>query len=171
MNERREKQAKLNFDNYLRDNLLRKEKINKNILKKLIQNSIESLTTAKVLHEQHISLLWVVVTSYYSMFYIASAYVYNRGYKAQHRIVHKVINDALIVLAKKELENKYLQEYEEEKEQALAIAQSTLESIEHERVKRSTFQYEMSEELKKVKAKTSLNRAKEFVSVFRELLE
>jgi uncharacterized protein (UPF0332 family) len=51
--------------------------------------------TAQTLYADNISILWTVVTSYYAMFYMASAFVYSKGYKAGHQIVHKVINDSL----------------------------------------------------------------------------
>src|SRR5690606_7820353 len=117
--------------------------------------AIESLETANNLFTNKTSYLWTIVTSYYSMFYIASAYVYKKGYKAHHQIVHKVINDALLVLSQKELQEKYLEEYEEEKEKALSLSQQLLGTLEFERTKRSTFQYEMDVELKISKAQTS----------------
>ena len=171
MNTEREAEANKNFMRYLADSLLKKETVNSEILQKLEQNAIESLETANNLFTNRISYLWTIVTSYYAMFYIASAYVYKKGYKVQHQIVHKVINDALIVLSQKELQEKYLEEYEEEKEKALSLSQQLLNSLEFERTKRSTFQYEMDAELKSSKAQTSLTRAKEFVAIFRELLQ
>jgi uncharacterized protein (UPF0332 family) len=171
MNTNREQQAHVNFTKYVKDSLLKKEKTNPRILERLEQNAIESLEVANNLFSNKTSFLWTIVTSYYAMFYIASAYVYQKGYKAQHQIVHKVINDALIVLSQKELQEKYLKIYEEEKEKALALSQQLLENLEFERIKRSTFQYEMDAELKISKAQTSLNRAKEFVSIFRELMD
>lgn len=171
MNTKREQEAHANFTQYLAKCFLKKEKPNPHVLQKLEQNAIESLETANNLFSNKISYLWTIVTSYYAMFYIASAYVYRKGYKAQHQIVHKVVNDALIVLSQKELQKKYLEEYEEEKEKALSLSQQLLDTLEFERTKRSTFQYEMDVELKISKAKTSLNRAKDFVTVFRELLQ
>lgn len=163
-------EAKRNLDQYLKDQLLRKEQVDATILEKFEQNAIESLTTAKALFDENISLLWTIVTSYYAMFYIASAYVYKRGYKAQHKIVHKIINDALIVLSKEELQYTLLKDYEEEKIKALQIAEQLLDSFEYERSKRSSFQYEMTLEMKKAKAGTSLKRAQYFVEVFRRML-
>jgi predicted nucleic-acid-binding protein len=56
------------------------------------------------------------------MFYIACAYLYKKGYKTSSERVHQVINDALIALCRKELEQSFLEEYEEEKERALATS-------------------------------------------------
>lgn len=171
MDEKRLIEAKNNFDKYLEDSILKKEKIDLEILKRFEENATESLVCAKTLFSEEISLLWTVVTSYYAMFYIASAYVYKKGYKAQHKIVHKVINDALIVLSKNSLESELIAEYEEEKDKALSIAENLLDSFEYERSKRSTFQYEMDKSLKKSRAKTSLERAQKFVKIFRKMLE
>ena len=92
------------------------------------------------------------------------------GYKSQHQIVHKIINDSLIVLAKDKLEKHYFKEYEEEKNKALSASESLLDSYEYERIKRSRFQYETTEDIKRSKALTSLNRAKKFVLVLRKLI-
>jgi uncharacterized protein (UPF0332 family) len=162
--------AKNNFDMYLQEGLLKKEKVNPNILKRLENNAVESLVAAKEVFDNKISLLWTVVTSYYAMFYIASAFIYTKGYRAQHKIVHKVVYDALVVLSKNELEKNLLEEYAEEKDKALSIAEQLLDSFEYERAKRASFQYEMTSELKESRAKTSLERAQRFVEVFRVLL-
>ncbi|MGE0792784.1 MAG: HEPN domain-containing protein [Candidatus Woesearchaeota archaeon] len=170
MDKTRIEQAKNNFNNYLNEELLKKSKFNPNIFEKLEQNSIESLEVANKLFNENISYLWVVVSSYYSMFYIANAYIYKKGYKIQHKLVHKVVSDTLIVLAKDDLILKLIKEYEEEQENALSIAETLIETFEYERTKRAIFQYEMTEDLKKSKAKTSLDRAKNFVEIFRKLL-
>ena len=159
-----------NFNKYLDEELIKKVDFQNIIFEKYYENSLESLRVANNLFQNKTSFLWVIVTSYYAMFYIASAYVYKKGYKASHQIVHKVINDALIFLAKDELELKFLKEYNEEKEKALSIAEQLLDDFQYERAKRSSFQYEMNKELKESRARTSLNRAKNFIEVFRELL-
>ena len=135
-----------------------------------LKNSAESLNVANELFKNKTSSLWVVVSSYYSMFYIASAYIYKKGYKAGSEIVHQVINEALIGFSKNDLEKHFLEEYEEEKEKALSASSNLLDSYEFERTKRSRFQYETTEEIKESKAKTSLERAKNFVAVMRQLL-
>lgn len=163
-------EANKNFKQYIEDYLLKKVDFNEHIYNKFYENSLESLRVASKINEEGISPLWVIVSSYYSMFYIASAYIYKKGYKAQHKIVHKIVNDTLIVLAKDELTAQMIKEYEEEKDKALSIAENILDSLEYERAKRSMFQYEMTEDLKESKSKTSLKRAKEFVSVFRKVL-
>lgn len=68
--------------------------------------------------------IWVVVISYYSMFYIANAVLLELGYKTGDKVVHKVTNDALIVLVMDKLKKGLLEEYETAKEDALEIASS-----------------------------------------------
>ena len=171
MNDERLKVAELNFNQYLVDGLIKKSNYDSNIYNKLYENSLESLRVANNLFTNKISFLWVIVSSYYSMFYIASAYIYKKGYKVQHKIVHKVVNEALIKLSFNDLKLRILEGYEEEKEKALSIAENLIDNFEYERSKRSSFQYEMTADLKESKANTSLKRAKEFVGIFREMLE
>ncbi|MFW6449956.1 MAG: hypothetical protein ACOCZ6_02785 [Nanoarchaeota archaeon] len=158
-----------NFRKYIEDGLIKKERFNKDIYTRLYENSMESLQVANNLYQENLSFLWTIVASYYSMFYIASVFVYKKGYKAKGRIVHKVINDALVVLSKHELEEKFIQYYWQEREKALELSQTLLDNFGYERAKRAQFQYEMTSKLKKAKAKTSLARAKEFVEVFRTI--
>ena len=87
------------------------------------------------------SALWVIITAYYSMFYIANAVIYKLGYKTGHKIAHKVTADALIVFARNKLKEALLENFESEKEQALAISDSQMENFDFERTKRARFQY------------------------------
>ena len=143
-----------------------------------IQNSDLSLQTAQKLlsleTKEYLPYLWVIVTSYYSMYYISNAVLLNLGYKIGDKISHKVTSDALIVFARNKLNKKFLEEYEDSQQDALElISQKTddlLKSIEYEREKRSKFQYQMDETIKKEKALTSLERAKEFVFEMKKLL-
>lgn len=164
------KLAEDNFRRYLRDNLIKKQEFQELIYRTYFNNSLESLKVAEELSKNKTSHLWVVVSSYYSMFYMAGAYIYKKGYKASHDIVHQIINEALIVLARHDLEKHFLEEYEEEKLKALSASQSLLDVYESEKLKRSEFQYETTGEVKESKAKTSLERAKNFVAVMRQIL-
>ena len=139
MDEKRIKIAENNFRNYLRNNLIKKVKFEDIIYQTYLRNSLESLKVANELFKNKTSSLWVVVSSYYSMFYIASAYTYKRGYKPGGEIVHQIINEALIVLARHNLERHFLEEYEEEKEKALIVSSNLLYKYESEKVKRSMF--------------------------------
>ncbi|MFH1359245.1 MAG: hypothetical protein ABIH37_05125 [archaeon] len=119
--------------------------------------------------------LWVVICSYYSMFYIANAVLLDLGYKIGGKIVHKVTSDALIVLILNRLKKELLEEYEKIRDDALEIASTKAEEIiknyDFEKDKRSQFQYDMSEAVKEQKAITSLRRAKEFVFEMKKLLK
>ena len=105
------------------------------------------------------------------MFYIACAYIYKRGYKSKGEIVHQVINESLVILARNDIEKHFLEEYEEEREKALSASENLLKDYEYEKAKRSRFQYETTEEIKESRAKTSLERAKNFIAVIRQLLK
>lgn len=171
MDEKRIKIAENNFKNYLRERKIKKVlKVNKIVFNTYLRNSYESLRVADELFNNKSSSLWVVVTSYYSMFYIACAYLYRFGYKVGGEIVHQVVNESLIVQARHKIKNYLLECYSEEKDKALIVVDNYLDSYERERAKRSSFQYETTEEIKESKARTSLNRAKEFVELVRGLL-
>jgi uncharacterized protein (UPF0332 family) len=170
MDEKRLKTAEANFSSYLRDRLIKKADFEEVVFRTYLNNALESLKVADELLKNKTSSLWVVASSYYSMFYIACAYIYKRGYKSGGEIVHQVINETLIVLARHDLEKHFLEEYEEEKEKALSASGNLLKDYELEREKRAAFQYETTEKIKEAKAKTSLERAKSFVEIIRQLL-
>ena len=98
LDEKRIKEAERNVRNYLEEGLLKRTtEFNKDILNTYKRNSKESLEIANFLSKNNRSPLWVIVCSYYSMYYIANAVLYNIGYKVGERISHKVTSDALIV--------------------------------------------------------------------------
>lgn len=104
------------------------------------------------------------------MFYIANAVLYKLGYKVGSKIAHKVTADALIVYIKNKLTSNLLEDYEIANEEAMAISDNIMQNFDLERLKRSKFQYETTEEIKQGKAETSLNRAKEFIAEMEKLL-
>lgn len=163
-------EAKNNVNNYLREGMLEKKLFKPLVFDTYIRNHRQTLNVAKELHKQELSPLWVIVTSYYSMFYIANAVLYNLGYKTGHRIAHKVTAEALIVFARGRLKDALLENFETAKEQALAISDSQMENFDFERTKRARFQYETTEEIKFSKAETSLKRAEEFSMEMEKLL-
>ena len=172
MDEKRINLAESNFRSYLQEGKIKKvAKINPLIYETYLRNSRESLTVANQLFQSRTSSLWVVVTSYYSMFYIACAYLYSLGYKSGENIVHQVVNEVLIVHSRHKIKNHILENYNEEKEKALIIVDSYLENYEREKSKRATFQYETTENIKESKAQTSLIRAKEFLTLMEEMLQ
>jgi len=172
MDEKRVKQAENNFKNYLKDGkIIEIGKTNSLIYETYLRNARESLSVANLLFKNNSSSLWVVVSSYYSMFYIACAYLYKLGYQTKHEIVHQVVNEALIVQGRHKIKNHLLKAYEMEKDEALSISDNYLSSYGFEKTKRSTFQYETTENIKKSKAQTSLERAKEFLTLIESILE
>ena len=122
------------------------------------------------LFNENWSNLWVVVIGYYSMFYIANALIYKLGYKVGSKVAHKVTSDALIVFVRNKLKDHLIEDYELASSEALAISDNFLQNYDFERVKRSVFQYESTEEVKAAKAKTSLDRAEEFSKEIEKLL-
>lgn len=172
MDEKRIRQAEDNFNRYLQEGKIKKvPQVNDIIYDTYLRNGRESLKVASQLFQAKTSSLWVVVTSYYSMFYMACTYLYSLGYKSGDEIVHQVVNEALIVQGRHKIKNHILESYSEEKEKALIIVDSYLEDYGKERVKRSTFQYETTEEIKESKAQTSLTRAREFLTLMEEILQ
>jgi len=174
MDEEKKKQAKQNFDKYLQDGLLKKEK-NKTAKDMYVKNAELSLNLAEECMNSALRpYLWVVVISYYSMFYIANAVLLHLGYKIGNKVVHKVTSDALIVLVMNKIKKGLLEEYEDIKKDALEIASVKSEEIiafySNEMDKRSRFQYDMTETIQEQKAKTSLKRAKEFMFEMKKLL-
>src|SRR4030043_644868 len=111
IDKKRVEEAKNNFDNYLREGLIKKEK-NEAAFNTYIKNSDLSLKLAeKLINDELKPYLWVIVCSYYSMFYIANAVLISLGYKTSHKIVHKVTSEALIVLVMNKLKRELLEEY------------------------------------------------------------
>src|SRR3989344_1055948 len=144
------------------------------ILETYQRNYQESLDVAQKLFEQNLSNLWIIVISYYSMYYITNAVLYKIGYKIGSKVSHKVTADALIVFVRNKLKKNLLEDYEQAKEEALEIigrkTDNIIESFDNEMRKRSVFQYESTEEIKKEKAKTSIERAKKFIFEMKKLL-
>ncbi|MFA4887462.1 MAG: hypothetical protein WC595_04570, partial [Candidatus Nanoarchaeia archaeon] len=169
------KGAHANFARYLEDGLLKKQ-INELAMKKYLENADLSLKAAYELMASSLKpYLWVIVVSYYAMFYSANAVLLHLGYKTQEKIAHKVTSDALIVLVLDKVKKELMEDYEAMQEDALEIANARadalIESYSLELEKRSRFQYEMLEEMKASRAQTSLKRASEFVFEMKKLLK
>ena len=134
------KEAESNVKRYLDEGLLKKINVvdyaASNILQK---NSEESLELVRIAFSKKISDLWVVVCSYYSMFYAANRLLNQYQYKVGDKIAHKVTVDALIGLMKSKIEKTYLDNYQKVEEEAGELAKintsNFLESIEYERKK------------------------------------
>ena len=84
------KEAETNVRIYSNEGLIKKEFLNTDALRVLLRNAQESIDSAEKLNSERISDLWVIVCSYYSMFYIANAILRKLGYKVGEKIAHKV---------------------------------------------------------------------------------
>lgn len=163
-------EAQKNFKRYLSEELIRKEPFKKIVFDTYIRNHSDSLIIAGKIYEEKLSNLWTVVTSYYSMFYIANAVLYKMGYKVGSKITHKVTSDALIVLIRNKLTEYLIDAYDSARTEAMALSENLLQNFDYERQKRSEFQYETTEEIARSKAKTSLRRAIEFCAEMEKLI-
>lgn len=175
IDEKRKKDAQNNFTTYLKEGLLKKEH-NDLALHKYLENAELSLRTSSELMNSSLKpYLWVIVTAYYAMFYQANAVILHYGYKTQDKIAHKVTSDALIYLVLDKLKKELLEDYEAIQQDALEIASAKAETVIElyalELDKRSRFQYNMLEQTKEAKARTSLKRAVEFVFELKKLLK
>jgi len=174
ISQKRIKQAHNNFSHYLNEGLLKKQ-ANNTAKEMYLSNAQLSLKVAeKLINDELKPFLWVIVCSYYSMFYMANAFLLHLGFKTSDAIVHKVTSDALIVLALDKLKKELIDEYEDTRDAALEIsavkAEAIIQNYDYERAKRSRFQYEMPNSVKQAKAVTSLKRAKEFLFEMRKLV-
>ena len=168
------KEAETNVRAYLNEGLIKKESPNSDVLRVLLRNAKESIDSADKLNTDRVSDLWVIVCSYYSMFYIANAVLRKLGYKVGEKIAHKVIADVLIVYARGKLKGTLIEENEDRKEEALNLARikadTLIESFDREKTKRGIIQYRTDDIDKQAKAKTSLQRAKQFLNEMQILL-
>lgn len=194
-------EAKRNVKTYIQDGLLKTgDKDAARFCDFFMANADSSLRTASILQEisdenslketlkvgsDFESYLWVIVSSYYSMFYAASAMLASQGMRATGQIVHKVTADALIhFFASNEKLAKLLEQYEEAQTVGLELvgreelmkrmqkkADELIISYEGERKKRSKFQYDIGVQAKRGYAQTSLQRARDFVFEIKKLLK
>jgi uncharacterized protein (UPF0332 family) len=194
-------EAKRNVKTYVEDGLLKTgDKDAARFVDFFMANAESSLRTASILQEisddnslkdklkvgsDFESYLWVIVSSYYSMFYAATAILSKQGIRATGQIVHKVTADALIhFFASNEKLAKLLEQYEEAQTVGLELvgreelmkrmqkkADELIISYEGERKKRSKFQYDIGVQAKRGYAQTSLERARSFVFEIRKLLK
>ena len=172
LDEQRIKKAEKNVRGYIEEGLLKKESFQKVVYAVLYRNAKESLDLAQFLLQNNKSDLWIIVTSYYAMHYVANTVLYKHGYKVGEKISHKITADALIVFVRNKLKKSLLEEYEQAQQEALARIKTDalIEKFDLERKKRSEVQYEMKEFELHGKAKTSLDRAKEFMLEMEKLL-
>lgn len=79
LSDERVKEAESCVKVYLDDGMLKKEKFRSIVFETYIRNNRESLLVSRKLFSENLSNFWVVVISYYSMFYIANALLYKLG--------------------------------------------------------------------------------------------
>ncbi len=172
LDDKRIKEAEANVREYLQSGMLKKHQFREEIITVLLNNSNDSIEIAEFLAKNKKSDLWIIVTSYYSMFYMANAVLFKIGYKVGDKIPHKVTADALIVHVRNKLKKRLLEEYEEAQNEALPgiKADTLIEEFDQERNKRGILQYETTAVEKHSKAITSLKRAKNFIFEMEKLL-
>jgi uncharacterized protein (UPF0332 family) len=198
---KRIEEAERNAKQYIDEGLLKvKDKEAPRFVGFFMKNAESSLQTASMLQEisdqqglkatlkvssDFESYLWVIVSSYYSMFYAATALLASQGIRVTGQIVHKVTGDALIhFFVSNEKLAKLLEQYEEAQAVGLELvgreelmksmqkkADELIVAYESERKKRSKFQYDIGVQAKRAYAQTSLERAKEFVFEIRKILK
>ena len=173
LDEKRIKEAEKNVRDYIESGMLKKQPFQEEIISILQNNAQESIEIAELLLKSKKSDLWIIVTSYYAMFYKANAILFKLGYKVGDKIPHKITSDALIVFVRNKLKKSILEEYEEAQNEALPgiRADTLIDEFDKERIKRSIIQYETKAIEKHAKAITSLERAKEFLFEIKKLLE
>lgn len=167
------------YDEALKTGKIKKSKDNEKFSRFFFQLSQKSLSTAGILYEisendekkkslgidkTHDSYLWVIVSSYYSMFYMASALIAKKGVKVGEESTHKNVKNTFLRLY---IENGFLErnlgiDYNECKEMA--------EDLMRERDKRSKYQYDVGQSVLIKDAKTSLLRARNFFEKTRSLV-
>jgi uncharacterized protein (UPF0332 family) len=201
INKERIDEAKRNVKQYIEDGLLKiNDKDAARFADFFMANAESSLRTASILQEisdedtlketlkvgsDFESYLWVIVSSYYAMFYAATAILAKQGIKASGQIVHKVTADALIHFFWSNTKlAKLLEQYEEAQTVGLELvgreelmkkmqkkADELIVSYESERKKRSKFQYDIGIQAKRGYAQTSLERARTFVFEINKLIK
>lgn len=173
-----------------------------------IKNAKDSLDSAKVLFDVSVNdktknalgipnfngFLWVINSSYYSMFYMARALLESIGVKIKSdESVHFLVFNALVYYfySTGKLEKHFIEDFENAQEESSEIlgkekvnspgiskfpsqaqekAKEMISDYSSEKEKRARFTYETGEIAMKSKAETSLNRAKKFNEEVRKIL-
>ena len=165
-----------------------KKENNKKLVDFYIENSLVSLNTAKLLDSvsNDVSIkkkfdfiddsfeahLWIINTSYYSMFYMAGALLAKIGVKVKSSIgIHSKTFQAFVYYfyLSNKIAKQYVEEFKEAQEESQELlglmqkkAKELMVKYDFEMDKRAKFTYNIGLKAKEDKAKTSLNRAIEF---------
>lgn len=191
LDEKRIKESKKRVEQWLTTGDIVKEKTGK-FAAFFLKNAQDSFNTAQLLYTistkpdlqkatgfpDFNGFLWVINSSYYSMFYMARALLESTGVKIKTDYsVHMVTYDALIAYfyATGKIEKEFIEEFQEasiEAEESLGKekAKALMEEYFSEREKRSRFTYEMGEIAMQNKAQTSLDRARRFNETIRKMI-
>ncbi len=147
-------------------------------------NALYDLSTDKDMQEKtgyfdFDGFLWVVNSCYYSMFYMARAFLESEGIKIKSQLsIHAITFDSVInfFYVNNKLEKKLIEDLAESLEEASEIlgkekADLLMEDYLFEKGKRATFTYKTKETVLKSKAKTSLDRARRFNLELRKIIQ
>ena len=192
LDEKRIKEIENRIKNFLSDGTIQKTK-KAEYVDFFLGNARKSLQSASFLHdgttnkdlqeaygfEGFDGSLWIINSSYYSMFYMARALLASECIKIKTDMsIHSVTFDALVYYfyLTGKLERKLVEDFIEAKEEAAEIlgkekAKMLVEDYFYEKQKRASFTYEMGVIAMQNKAQTSLERAKRFNEEIRKIVE
>ena len=157
-----------------------------------LKNAKDSLDSAKILLDLSLNektknslgmpdfngFLWVINSSYYSMFYMARTLLESIGVKIKtEESMHFLVFNALVYYfySTGKLERHFIEDFESAQEESAQIlgkekAREIISDYSSEREKRGKFTYETGEIAMKGKAETSLSRAKRCYEEARKIL-
>lgn len=184
------REAQNNVKQFLRNKKIIHEK-NGKYTDFFLKNAQNSFNSAKMLFNVSINnnlkkslgfpnfngFLWVINSSYYSMFYMARALLEANSIKIKtDQSIHAIVFNCLIhyFYSTKKIEKSLIEEFQQAGEESSEIlgkekAKKLIEDYSNEKYKREIFTYEIGEIAIQNKAKTSLERAKKFNEEIRKL--
>lgn len=150
-----------------------------NSAKLLFNISIDNILKKSLGFPNFNGYLWVINSSYYSMFYMARALLESNGVKIKtEQSIHAITYNALVYYfyLTKKIEKTLIEEFQRAGMEASEIlgkekAKQLIEDYSNEKYKRERFTYEMGEIAMQNKAQTSLDRAKKFNEEIRKLIK
>lgn len=194
LDEKKLKEIERNIPAMRNEGEINKDNKNKDLVKFYIESALVSLNTAKILNdvsskdflkkqfdfidEDFETYLWIINSSYYSMFYMAGALLAKIGIRIKSEIgIHKKTFETLVYYfyLTKKIAKQYLEEFEEAQKESQELlrtgepiiimqekAKELMIKYGFEMDKRVQFTYNMGKKAKLSKALTSLKRAVEF---------
>lgn len=183
--EKEKKVIESNIKNYLRESLFKKGNYSY-VTEFYLRTAEKTLQTADALMkisektdikkqlgllENFETYLWVIVSSYYSMFYAVNALFSKNGIKIGDKIAHKVASDVFYYYFVKnnKIARELFEAYGEAKSDAMDLtnyseqAERLSDNFNSEKEKRHKFQYDTTENIKRGYAQTSLKKARDFL--------